>query len=127
VTDTPDRSPSGWILFVEDSAMVGRVIVESLKFEGVTVVLAPTAADAWRELEQSAERFALVLCDQKLPDLTGLELLARVRAAYPSLRLVLTTGFASAQVQEEVLQFDGLLTKPFGVADVLELLRDASD
>jgi len=107
--------------------MVGRVIVESLKFEGVTVVLAPTAADAWRELEQSAERFALVLCDQKLPDLTGLELLARVRAAYPSLRLVLTTGFASAQVQEEVLQFDGLLTKPFGVADVLELLRDASD
>ena len=120
-----ERGADAGVLYVEDSELVGRVIVESLKFEGIDVVLAPTAADAIRELEQNVDRFALVLCDHKLPDMTGLELLTRIRSAFPSLRLVLATGYANASVKEQARRFDGLLIKPFAVTDVIALLPQA--
>lgn len=124
MTDPKGGAGTTSILYVEDSNMVGRMMAEALKLEGVHVVLAPTAAAAMRELHDFHAQFSLMLCDQKLPDLTGLELMARVRQAYPSLRLVLTSGFANGEVQSAAQALGGYLAKPFAAADVVELLRD---
>lgn len=103
--------------------MVGRFLVDSLSFEGVGAVLAEDAARALAILDEDADAFSLVLCDQSLPDTTGLELMGAIRSRYPALRLVLTTGFADHAVEAAANEYDGLLPKPFAAADVVALLN----
>ena len=114
------------LLYVEDSSIVGRFLVDALSFEGVEVVLVETAAKALSVLADRHAEFALVLCDLRLPDQPGLELMAQIRAAYPDLRLVLTTGFVQADIESEAALYDGLLPKPFDARDVLALLEAGS-
>lgn len=110
------------VLYVEDSAVVGQFLVDALSFEGVDAVLAEHAARALEILDEDAGSFALVLCDQSLPDTPGLELMRMIRERFPSLRLVLTTGFAGSDIESAADEFDGLLPKPFDARDVVALL-----
>ena len=115
----------GKLLYVEDSDLVGRFVVEALKHHDVDVVLAPTAAEALVSLENDAADFSMVLSDQSLPDFTGLELLALVRSLYPDLSLVLTTGFVDSHIEKGARSLEGLLPKPFAVGDILALHAQA--
>lgn len=110
------------VLYVEDSAVVGQFLVDALSFEGVDAVLAEHAERALEILGSDADSFALVLCDQSLPDTSGLELMRIIRERYPTLRLVLTTGFAGSEIETAAGEFDGLLPKPFDARDVVALL-----
>ncbi|MFK8014312.1 MAG: response regulator [Gammaproteobacteria bacterium] len=110
------------LLYVEDSDLVGRFVVEALKQHDVDVVLVSTAAQALSTLTTDATAFSMVLSDQSLPDQTGLELLASLRPKFPHLRLVLTTGFVDAGIEQGAQSLDGLLPKPFAVGDVLALI-----
>lgn len=103
--------------------MIGRFLVDALKFEGIEVVLAADAEAAFDRLEEDADRFVLALCDYQLPGRTGLDLMATIRERYPRLPLVLTTGFADADLTTAASAFDGLLSKPFEVAEVVELVE----
>ncbi len=110
------------ILYVEDSELVGRFVVDALKLKNVDVTLVVSAAQALETLVTCADDFALVLCDQSLPDASGLELMAQIRATYPTLRLALTTGFVDSDIEERARAFDALLPKPFDTDQVIALL-----
>ncbi len=78
------------VLYVEDSPVVGQFLRDALSFEGVHTVVAERAeraleilADNARNADQGIE---LVLCDQALPDSTGLELMKTIRERYPASR-----------------------------------------
>lgn len=113
------------VLYVEDSSIVGEFLSDALSFEGVDVVLAPTAARALEILDSATDHFSLVLCDQVLPDQTGIELMREIRRRDATLRLVLTTGFADTDVELAAKEFDGLLPKPFDASDVVALINKA--
>lgn len=111
------------ILYVEDSELVGRFVVDALKLSGVDVTLVVSGNLALETLKTRADEFALVLCDQSLPDISGLELMAQIREVYPTLRLALTTGFVDADIEQRARAFDALLPKPFDTDQVLALLK----
>ncbi|MFK7886387.1 MAG: response regulator [Gammaproteobacteria bacterium] len=113
----------GKILYVEDSALVGRFLVDALQIENIDVTLAPDATAAFAFLEKDAIRFDLVLCDYKLPGSNGLEVMAAIRERYPELALVLTTGFAEEAVERAAAAYDGLLEKPFEIAELVALVN----
>ncbi len=110
------------ILYVEDSALIGRFLVDALAIEGIEVVLAADADAALACLDEDADRFVLALCDYQLPGTTGLELMATIRKRHPHLALVLTTGFADNEVASAATTFDGLLNKPFEIAELVALV-----
>jgi DNA-binding response OmpR family regulator len=69
----------------------------------------------------------LVVLDLRLPDTDGIDLLRELRALRPSLRVVVTTSYASMQPLFEVLgiPYSGYLVKPFSLSD-LEAEIDAA-
>jgi len=87
--DTPEYQLHN-ILIVDDEEIVLAALRELLSREGYQVSTVPCAEDAAALLEQQA--FSVVLTDQQMPGLTGLEFLARVKALQPDATRILITG-----------------------------------
>jgi PAS domain S-box-containing protein len=104
----------GRILLVEDEPMVGDYMVDLLAGWGLQAVLERDPLAAARRLEDAAEAFDLLLADQTMPGLTGLELARHAAGLRPGLPVLLYTGNASAITDSELVRCGvrALLRKP---------------
>ena len=71
-----------------------------------TVVRATSAEEALDELGK--HRFALVITDQKMPHITGVELLERIGERFPSLVKVLLSGFTEVPEIQRAVERGGI-------------------
>jgi len=102
-------SPPQRILAVDDDVTVQEV----LKFflgPMYEVRLAMTGSDALMEL--CRRPVDLVVLDHRLPDLTGLEILTKLRAIHPSLPVIMLTGYGSEWICTAAFKL--------GIADYLQ-------
>jgi PAS domain S-box-containing protein len=116
---------AGRVLVVEDEEMVGDFMSEMLANWGldVTVKRAPIEAEVWYAHDPS--RVDLVITDQTMPRLTGVELARRLTGVRPDLPVILYTGYSDA-VNDEAMARSGicaLLRKPVDADRLLALLR----
>jgi PAS domain S-box-containing protein len=85
---------AGRVLLAEDEASVAGFMRELLQNWGLAVTVVPDAEEALRALQHDLAGFDLLITDQTMPGLTGLELARRVAALDPSLPVLLYTGYA---------------------------------
>ncbi len=91
------RAPS--ILVVDDEEAIGRFIEELLKIHGYEVAMFNDSREAARAFRKEADRYDLLLTDQTMPHMTGVELIESVHAIRPELPVILSSGY-SEQVNE---------------------------
>jgi DNA-binding response OmpR family regulator len=111
------------ILLVEDEAYLARMIARVL---GEEAYAAELAEDGRTGLSRAlAEDFDLVIVDWMLPDLDGLQVVRRLRAAGMSVPVLMLT--ARSQVEDRVEGLDAgaddYLTKPFALPELLARVR----
>jgi len=87
------------------------------------------AENGIRALERLAEepRIDLVISDQKMPGLTGVQFLARVRAKWPNTQRILLSGWTS-EIPKTEIEAAGLcavLGKPWDDAELKNSIRVA--
>ena len=122
MTHSSAESP---LLIVEDDELTRAFLVEHLAADGYDPVEAATVADALELLEETSP--CLVLSDLTLPDGSGLDLVARIRAADgivsrvdPATPVLLLTGRGSEM--DRVRGFergaDDYVVKPFSYAEL---------
>lgn len=118
----PARYPRPVLLAVDDDAHVLRAIRRDLRREYVdryrvlTALSANEALDIVRLLAERGEDTALLLVDQRMPDMTGLEFLLEAGAYFPEARRVMLTSHAdvdSAISAINTVRLDHYLTKPW--------------
>lgn len=113
------------ILVVDDEPAVASVITECLESAG----FAPeTSTDSVAALGRiSAAVYDLIVSDIAMPGLTGLQLLAVIKARSPSPEVILVTAFSTADLAAEALAHGafGYLQKPFDTAELLERVKQA--
>ncbi|MCC6523048.1 MAG: PAS domain S-box protein [Polyangiaceae bacterium] len=90
--------PSGRlrVLAVEDDPDLRRLAGRILERAGWEPSVAADGAAALELARAAAQPFHVLVTDLRLPDMTGLDLAARLLALYPELRIVVTTGFVDA-------------------------------
>jgi two-component system NtrC family sensor kinase len=108
---------SGCILVVEDNPQVADVTAQMLRAMGFRVEVADRARKALERLEAGVGSIDLLLTDVVMPDgLNGIDLATRVRARFPTLPIILTSGY------NDVVAPDGsafpLLRKPVPYAEL---------
>ncbi len=113
----------GRVLVVDDEASVGNMIAEALRFSGLEVLLFNDAADALACIEDAPGELDLIITDQTMPRMSGLELAARVKALPIAIPLLLVTGYQDT-VRSRAVGVDRILLKPFNVLDLLAIARE---
>jgi CheY-like chemotaxis protein len=105
------------VLVVDDDALVSTGTAAMLDDLGYRALEAASAADALQALAEAAGVIDLVITDHAMPGMTGLELAHRLRATYPSLPVILASGYAEMSDDSEPSPLPRL-AKPFRQADL---------
>lgn len=104
------------VLVADDEPHIGRIIQTKLEQGPFRVTLVFDGAQAVHALEQYPD-VALVLLDLMMPELTGLEVLARMRAdaRWRALPCVILTAAGQDQRYDEAMRLgaNDFMTKPF--------------
>ncbi|WP_404714239.1 ATP-binding protein [Sphingomonas sp. MMS24-J13] len=108
------------ILLVEDNETVGRFAVSALTELGQQVVWAQHAAAALERLERG-ERFDLVFSDVVMPGMSGIELAQTIRAKWPALPVILTSGYSHVLAETGGQEFE-LVHKPYSMESLAALV-----
>jgi len=101
------------VLVVDDEAVVVNSIRKILSRNGYAIEEAFTCKDALARV--FAHDYDLVLLDMKMSDGNGLDVLERIKAKRPDLRVVIVTGFASVDTAVQAIQkgASDYMPKPF--------------
>ncbi len=123
----PPRGHGELVLVVDDEPGVAQVATQMLRQAGYEV---RTFTDPHRALEAFADdpaAFSLVLTDQTMPGMTGMELARELRACRPDIRIALVTGYAG-RLDEAQARRNGigwLVLKPYTGRDLAEVAHAA--
>ena len=113
------------LLVVDDEVAILTALRRSLRREGYEILTADSPAAALRVLDR--QRVDLILSDQKMPGMSGMELLAAAEKRQPAAARLLITGWIESVPQEELaaLQIRALIPKPWDDAQLKKALRGA--
>jgi two-component system cell cycle response regulator CpdR len=108
------------ILVAEDEAALRGHILRALAACGHDAVAVGDGGEALDALLAEKGRFDLLLADIKMPVMDGIALALAAAREDPALAILLMTGFADQRERASGLDalIQGLLTKPFSVADL---------
>lgn len=117
------------ILFVDDEESLVEVGEEILAELGYEVMSQTSSAEALALLRDDPSRFDVVITDQTMPELTGLELAKEILAIRPDLPVILCTGF-SHTVDADSAKAAGIkayLMKPLTKRELAKTIRKVLD
>ncbi len=113
-TEEPS-TPRGTVIVVEDEEAMRKLMAAILESEGYRVLMAENGAVGWdvfqRTYDPRAEEPFLVITDREMPDVSGGELVGRIKKADPNATVLMVSGYSSDPTGGE----DALIRKPFGI------------
>ena len=115
------------ILVVDDEVEFASTLVERLALRGIEARSANRGEEALEIV--AAHTPDVVVLDLKMPDLSGLEVLSRIKAIDPAIQVIMLTGHGSSAAGIDGMErgaFDYVM-KPVALDELLEKVRQAYD
>src|SRR6476469_1748538 len=122
---TREETGTEVLLLVEDNDSVREIAARTLRRRGYTVYEAASAEEAMEWALQSKLRPDMLVTDVVMPGQSGPELAHRLTEYYPSLRVLLMSGYTDAADEAQGAYLGGLpfLQKPFTAGQLAERVR----
>lgn len=117
---------NGQIVVVDDEVSVGNFIGEVLRDHDLDTVIFNESPTAYRYLQSHADEVALLITDQAMPLLSGLDLAEQVKDARPELPIILITAFTESRdsARMERIGIDRFLAKPFSIDALMDAIYE---
>ena len=113
------------VLLVDDQRDIVRLLHSSLQTLGheLDIIDAPSGEEAL--LEASLRKIDLLIADYLLPGISGVELMRKIRARNPSLKVIFITGMTERKARTEMLNAGAvaMFDKPIPLADFLDAVE----
>ena len=124
---TPGEEGKVTVLLVDDEPMVRRTLGRVLTRAGYLVRETVGPEAALRIVRQSPDAFDLLLTDQNMPGMSGLDLAEAVRSVRPDLPIVLSSGYLDddTMVRLERLGIEGSIEKPYNIVEIQAVIERA--
>jgi DNA-binding NtrC family response regulator len=111
------------ILVVDDEPNILEVIQSFLESEGYEVRTAESGASVFSYLD--GDDTNIVLLDIRMPDIDGLQCLRYIKEKYPTIEVVMMSGFATLQMARKSLEIGAFdyLRKPLSFNHLKEVIQ----
>lgn len=109
------------LLIVDDQMGIRLLLDEVFRREGFVTRLAANGMEALQSVEK--ETPDCVLLDMKMPGIDGIEVLKRIKNAWPEIPVIMMTAYGEIELTDDALKIGAVkyFTKPFDIYEV----RDA--
>ena len=113
------------ILIAEDEELLRKLLEQLLVGQGYTVVSAQDGAEALTVYARHQKEIALVISDNGMPKLSGIELVTALKAINPEVKVIISSGFIDNTLREDMVSVGvtDYIMKPFAVFEILTKLR----
>ena len=114
------------ILIVDDQRDILRLLrssLDTLKSKDLSIFESRSGEEAL--LEAARQKIDLLITDYLLPGITGVELMHKIRARHPDVKVILITGMADRKARDEMLNAGAMaiFDKPIPLADFLDVVE----
>jgi DNA-binding NtrC family response regulator len=111
------------VLVVDDEEALRTVLSTELKGEGYEVDTASDGDEAISIVQN--KKFDLLLLDIKMPKVDGFEVLKFVKKSFPSIKVIMLTGFADLKnaIESKKLGAEDFVSKPYDLVDLLTTIE----
>ncbi len=116
------------VLLIDDDPGIRKLLSRELARRGLEVETAATGRDGLERLDRRA--FQVVVCDVRMPDLDGLEVLRKIKERDPdTTEVIMLTGHGTIETAIEAIKAGAYhyLTKPVKVAELAALIKNAAE
>jgi DNA-binding response OmpR family regulator len=119
-----ETNPPRRILVVEDDDIIRRITTGALMKSGFEVDAAEDGAVAWDALQQKG--YDLLVTDNNMPNVSGVDLLKKLFAARMSLPVIMvSSAMPTPELNRQPwLEIDATLAKPFTVSELLAVVKN---
>jgi two-component system response regulator HydG len=113
------------ILIIDDEVNVGLLLSKFLTRNGFNVSTATSGATAAEQLKNT--KFNLVLCDFRLEDTDGREILKKIKREHPETGVIIITGYSDIKMAVELIKLGAYdyITKPLYPDEILTTINKA--
>ena len=113
------------ILIVDDEESLSELLGDMLEIYGYQCTCFSSSNKALAEFSQSPEKFDLIISDQTMPELTGLEMIKKMRAIRADIPVIIATGH-SDNLNDSIAKENNieLLNKPLPKEILLETMNN---
>jgi len=116
------------VVFVDDELNILKAVKRLLRREPWQVLCASRASEALELLDQTPAQ--VLVTDQRMPEMSGVDLLSAARQRHPDIVRMLLTGYTEMNVAVEAInrgEIYRLITKPWNDEELKATLRQAFD
>jgi CheY-like chemotaxis protein len=109
---------------VDDDNDTRQLSVDVLAGSGYNIEVAKDGSAGWKAL-QSGNHYDLVVTDNKMPNMTGIEMIAKLRSARRTVPVIMATEHLPDRefARKPWLRPDATLQRPFSNDDLLETVK----
>lgn len=117
------------ILVVDDERIVRVTISDDLRDAGYNVREFSSATSALQHLRDVDSAVDIIITDLKMPEMDGLEFLAKIKQINPDIYVLLMTAHGSIQTAVEAMKLGAYdyLSKPFNIDELLLIINRISE
>ncbi len=117
--------PMNKILIIDDEINIGLILSKFLTRNGFEVATSTNGTNALELM--SRETFNLVLCDFRLEDTDGREMLRKIKTSYPDTGVIIITGYSDIKLAVELIKMGAYdyITKPLYPDEILNTVNKA--
>lgn len=113
------------ILVLDDEEIVRVSCKKCLTPEGYDVDVAANGVEGLAIIENN--RYDVILTDLKMPDMDGMEFLAKVKERYPDTKVIMITGYSTVEHAVKAMRMGAYnyIEKPFTPDALIEAVKEA--
>lgn len=114
------------VLVIDDEVNILNSLRRVFMGEKITMYTLSDPKETFEILKQ--KKIKVVLVDERMPYISGLELLKKIKELYPNIVRILFTGFSEMKVAEEAVNEAAIyriITKPWNDTDLKNIIQEA--
>jgi two-component system, cell cycle sensor histidine kinase and response regulator CckA len=120
----PQHRQKNTVLIVDDEPVIRDLMASALSMAGLSAEVADNGRAGLESFLKHQPEICIVISDVVMPIMGGLDMADRILEIAPGAKILMMSGYSSAELEVKAQQRFPFIQKPFMPRDLLQKIRD---